>query len=102
MSKYLQTSLAAMTHLAEGLCFNALLTLKVENSLICLVGTRMATESKMEGQFILPLKTFIISKASKCRRLEWSILKFKEFTIELQLRKKSANLQIVFVYFQFC
>jgi predicted nucleotidyltransferase len=39
MSKYLQTSLTAMTNLAEGLCSNALLTLKVENSLICLVGT---------------------------------------------------------------
>jgi hypothetical protein len=46
MSKYLQTSLAAMTHLAEGLCFNALLTLKVENSLICLVGTRIATDGR--------------------------------------------------------
>jgi hypothetical protein len=28
-----------MTHLAEGLCPNALLTLKVQNSLICLLGT---------------------------------------------------------------
>jgi hypothetical protein len=70
MSKYLQTLLAAMMHLAGGLCFNALLTLKVENSLICLVGTRIPTMSKMEGQFILPFKTFIRNKASKCRRLE--------------------------------
>jgi hypothetical protein len=31
-------SFAAMTHLAEGLRLNALLTLKAENSLICLVG----------------------------------------------------------------
>jgi hypothetical protein len=83
MSKYLQTSLAAMTHMAEGLCFNALLTLKVENSLICLVGTLIPTVSKMEGQFILPLKTFMRNKASRCRRLEWSVLKFKEFNIEL-------------------
>jgi hypothetical protein len=42
------TSLAAMTHLAEGLCSNALLTLRVENSLICLVGTRIPTVSKTE------------------------------------------------------
>jgi hypothetical protein len=70
MSKYLQTSLAAMMHLTEGLCFNSLLTLKVENSLICLVDTRKPTVSKMEGQFILPLKTFIRNKASRCRRLE--------------------------------
>jgi hypothetical protein len=67
MSKYLQTSLAAMAHLAEGLCFNALLTLKVENSF---VGTRIPTVSKMEGQFILPLKTFIRNKALRCRSLE--------------------------------
>jgi hypothetical protein len=66
MSKYLQTSLAAMTYLAEGLRFNALLTLKVENS-ICLVGARIPTESKMEGRFTLPLETFIRNKASRCR-----------------------------------
>jgi hypothetical protein len=41
MSKYLQTSLATMTHLAKGLCFNELLTLKVENPLIYIVGTRI-------------------------------------------------------------
>jgi hypothetical protein len=35
MYKYLQTSLAAMMHLAEGVCFNAVFTLKAENSLIC-------------------------------------------------------------------
>jgi hypothetical protein len=83
MSKYLQTSLAAMMYLAEGLCSNALLTLKVENSLICLVSTRIPTESKMERQLILPLKTFIRNKALRCRRLEWSVLKFREFNIEL-------------------
>jgi hypothetical protein len=32
-----------LTHLAEGLCLNALLTLTVENSVICLVGTREST-----------------------------------------------------------
>jgi hypothetical protein len=71
------TSLAAMTHVAEGLCFNSLLTLKVENSLICLVGTRIPVVSKMEGQCILPLKTFTRNKASRCRRVECSVLKFK-------------------------
>jgi hypothetical protein len=83
MSKYLQTSLAAMTHLAEGLCFNALLMLKAENSVIFFVDTRIPTVSKMEGQFILPLKTFIRNKASRCRRLEYSVLKVKEFNIKL-------------------
>jgi hypothetical protein len=39
---------AAMTHLAEGLCLNALLTLKVEILLICLVGTRILIVFMME------------------------------------------------------
>jgi hypothetical protein len=43
-------SFAAMTHLAEGLCPNALLKLKVENSLTCLVGTR--TPSVHDGMAI--------------------------------------------------
>jgi hypothetical protein len=39
MTKNLYRSFAAVVHLAEGLCLNVLLTLKVENSLICLVVT---------------------------------------------------------------
>jgi hypothetical protein len=38
-------SLAAMAHLAKGPCPNSLLMLKVENSLIFLVGTRIPTVS---------------------------------------------------------
>jgi hypothetical protein len=37
-------------------CFNALLMLKIESFLICLVGTRIQTVSMMEWQFVLPLK----------------------------------------------
>jgi hypothetical protein len=37
-------SFAAMTHLAEGLCLDALLMLKVENSLVCLVGTTSVSD----------------------------------------------------------
>jgi hypothetical protein len=48
MSKNLHMPFAAMTHPAEGLCLSALLTLKVENSLICLAGTRIPTVSMME------------------------------------------------------
>jgi hypothetical protein len=40
MSKNLHTSFSAMAHLAEGLCFNALITMEAENSLICLAGTQ--------------------------------------------------------------
>jgi hypothetical protein len=47
-------SFATVTHLAEGLCLRALLTLKVENCLICLVGTRIPTVSVMELQLIFP------------------------------------------------
>jgi hypothetical protein len=39
MSNNLQISFAAMTHVAEGLFLNVLLTLKVENSIICPVHT---------------------------------------------------------------
>jgi hypothetical protein len=53
MSNSLHRSFAAMVHLAEGLCVNALLTLKVENSLICLVGTRILAVSIIEWQFII-------------------------------------------------
>jgi hypothetical protein len=50
---------AAVTHLVEGLSLEALLTLKVETSLICLVGTRKPTVSIIEQQLILFLKTLI-------------------------------------------
>jgi hypothetical protein len=39
--KNLHTSFTVVAHLTEGLSLNALLTLKVESSLICLVGTRI-------------------------------------------------------------
>jgi hypothetical protein len=77
MSKNLQISFVAMTHLAEELFLNTLLTLKVENSLIFLVGTRIPTVSMMDWQLILLLKTLIRNKASRCRRVEKSVLKFK-------------------------
>jgi hypothetical protein len=70
MSKNLHMPFAAMAYLAEGLCLNALLNLKAENTFIYLVGTRITTVSMMECQFILPLKTLIRNKASRCRRLE--------------------------------
>jgi hypothetical protein len=57
-------SFVAVTHLAEGLCRNAPLTLKVEISLIFLVGLRIPAMSMMEWQLILPLKTLIGNKAS--------------------------------------
>jgi hypothetical protein len=41
MSISLQITLAAETHLADGLTFKLLLTTKVEKSLILLEGTRM-------------------------------------------------------------
>jgi hypothetical protein len=70
-----------MVHLAEGVCLNALLTLKVENTLICLVGTRVPAVSKMERQLVLPLKTLIRNIVSGSRRLEQSVLRLTEFKI---------------------
>jgi hypothetical protein len=50
---------AAVTHLVEGLNLETLLALKVEKSLICLVGTRRPTVSIVEQQSILLLKTLM-------------------------------------------
>jgi hypothetical protein len=50
--------ISAVARLAEGLCPNALLTLKLKKFL-CLVRARMPTLSVMEWQFILPLKTLL-------------------------------------------
>jgi hypothetical protein len=46
---------AAVTHLVEGLSLETLLTLQVEKSLICLVGTRRLTVSiiKQTVNFVL-------------------------------------------------
>jgi hypothetical protein len=57
---------ASMTFLVEGLSLETLLTLKMENSLICLVGTRSPTVSITEQQLILFLKILIRNKASRC------------------------------------
>jgi hypothetical protein len=48
MSRKLYTSYVSMTHLAGGLCLNTLLTLKVENYLICFLGTQTRAVDKME------------------------------------------------------
>jgi hypothetical protein len=55
MSKNLHIPFAAMTNLTEGLCFNALLTAEVENSIICPV-TRVSTVCMMECKLIWPGK----------------------------------------------
>jgi hypothetical protein len=54
---------AAVTRLVEGLSLGKLLALKVEKSLICLVGTGRPTVSVIEQYSILFLKTLIRNKA---------------------------------------
>jgi hypothetical protein len=49
-------SFTAPADAAEGPRLSALLTLAVENSLICLVGTGIPTVSVMEWKFVLPLE----------------------------------------------
>jgi hypothetical protein len=61
---------AAATHIAEGLNLDTLLTLKVEKSLIFLVGIRRPTLSIIEQQLIVFLKTLIRNKASRYCCLE--------------------------------
>lgn len=53
MSKNLHISFAAVTHLDQGVCLNALLMLKVDNSVTHLLDTRMPTLSTIEWQFML-------------------------------------------------
>jgi hypothetical protein len=66
MSMFQQTVLAAETHLAEGLALKLSRAEKVEKSLMDLEGMRKSTESKMEGQVMLPLKALIRKTASRC------------------------------------
>jgi hypothetical protein len=62
---------AAMTHLIEELNLETLLVLKVEKSVICLVGTQRTIISTTEQQPILFMKTVIGKQmASKFCRLE--------------------------------
>jgi hypothetical protein len=63
-SRDLRMLLAAVTRLAEEPSLETLLKLKVEKSLICLVGTRRPTVPIMEHESILFLKTLIINKPS--------------------------------------
>jgi hypothetical protein len=56
-SRDLQMFFASMTHLVEGLSLETLLTLKVEQSLICLMDARKPTVSIIDKQPILFLKT---------------------------------------------
>jgi hypothetical protein len=75
-SKDLQMLFAAVTHLVEELSLETLLALKLEKSLICLVGTRRPTASIIEQQSILFLKTLIRSKALRfCSLIIWRKLK---------------------------
>jgi hypothetical protein len=60
----------AVTCLIEGLSLETLLTLKVDKSLICLVGTRRPTVSLIEKHSILFLKTSIRNKDLSFCRLE--------------------------------
>jgi hypothetical protein len=59
MSRDLHTLFAAMMHLGEGLSFETLLMLRVERSLIRLVGTQRPTVS------ILELPIFVLENTNK-------------------------------------
>jgi hypothetical protein len=50
---------AAVTHLAEGLSLETLLTLRAEKSLICLVAIWRPTVSIIEQQSVLLLKKLL-------------------------------------------
>jgi hypothetical protein len=58
----LQTTFAADTHLAEGQWLKG--QLNVVTLRMFRVGTRRPTVSRTEGQYLVPLKTFITNSAS--------------------------------------
>jgi hypothetical protein len=57
---------SAVAQVDEGLSLEALLTLRVENFLICLVGTQRPTASMIEEQLILFLETLTRNSTSEC------------------------------------
>jgi hypothetical protein len=61
---------AAVTHIDEGQILETLLTLKVEKSVICLVLKQGATESIIEQQLFVFLKTLTRNEALACCILE--------------------------------
>jgi hypothetical protein len=79
---------AAVTHLVEGLSLETLLTLKVEKSLICLVGTRRPTVSIIEQHSILFLKTLIRNKTSRFCRIMIMIIGWTNKTDGKGIRQK--------------
>jgi hypothetical protein len=60
MSRDLQTLLAAITHLVEGLSLETFFTLKGEKSLICFAGIYRPTVSIIEQQLIIIIIIIII------------------------------------------
>jgi hypothetical protein len=71
--------IAAETHLAEGLALKLRRAEKVEKSLMDLEGMRKLTESKMEGQAMLP------QDASSSRGEEGSLICLKCLHIQMYL-----------------
>jgi hypothetical protein len=61
ISVHLQTAFAAETHLAEGQWLKE--QLNVVKLRMFRVGTRMPTVFRTEGQYLVPLKTFIKNNA---------------------------------------
>jgi hypothetical protein len=70
MSASLQITLAAETHLADGMTLKLWLTAKVEKSDILIEGIRRLTVSNVGERLILFLTTLIRKRASKCFPLE--------------------------------
>jgi hypothetical protein len=70
MSITLHITLAAETHLSDGLTLKLWLTTKVEKSVILLEGMRKLTVSNKEEQLILFINTLLRKRASRYFLLE--------------------------------
>jgi hypothetical protein len=80
MSRHLHLLFATITHAVEGLNLETFFTLKVEKSLIFFAGICKPTVSIIEQELILFLKTLTRNKASRCCRLEQSVLNVNNST----------------------
>ena len=65
-SVFLQTALAAVTHLTEGLTLAQCRASTTEQSLINLEGIHNVTVSRMEEQQVLVIRTFISDRVLRC------------------------------------
>jgi hypothetical protein len=97
-SRDVQMTCASVTHLDVVLSLETLLILKVEKSLICLMGTPRATISLIERRLILFLETLTRSKESSL--LSFGIKSFENEIIQnrITLARETELIKFIVKY----